>query len=73
MENFLGDDFRLMQQPNRDTTTPTPTSQQSGILYVVCYLNASRVAPFSLLLSQYLHHLEKVVLLDNDKTDNNIP
>ena len=36
-------------------------------------LRASRLVPFSLVPSPYLHHSERVVFLDNDNSDKNIP
>ena len=57
---FLGDEFWLRHQFHGNTTIHTPLSQQIDILSVVCNPYASCLAPFFLLLSQYLHHSEKL-------------
>ena len=70
---FFSDDPLLMHQFIRVSTTHAPTFWHFGILYVVSDLYASRVAPFFLLNSQYLHHSEKFVLFDkNNKNDHPI-
>ena len=66
LEKFLWDVFWLNHQFYKDTITHTPTSQQFGILSVVCNLYASHLAPFSLVPSQYQHHSEQFVLLEKD-------
>ena len=67
---FFSDDPLLMHQFYRVSTTHAATFWHFGILFVVSNLYASRVAPFSLLNSQYLHHSEKFVLFDKDNNND---
>ena len=72
-KTFLWEDFWLMHQLYRDSTTHTPTSQRFEIFSGKRNLYASRLATFSLLPSRNLHQSEKVLLPDKDNSDDNIP